>query len=991
MPRPLLTDAQRAALFDPPTTERDLVRHYTLSKADLALIARQRHDHTRLGFALMLCFLRYPGRFLREGERPPQALVRFVAEQVGVFPKAFDEYLRHDQTRRRHAAELQQLLRCRVYSARQEEDVAARLLPTALVTDRPVVLVGTVLEDLRRQGLLVPPPAVIERLCRKVRHQARQQIDRTLVDGLTSRQRQQLEALLETGPDPRFSRFAWLLQAPTAARVTALLAVLERLAHIRTLDLTAERGQRLHRNRLRQLAREGCRTTVQHLAEATPLRRLATLTAVTLDLGETLSDLALDIFDRLLGSLFRRAERRHADAFHRDGRAITEKLRLYARVGAALVAARQSGTDAFAAIEQVIPWDRFTATVDEAADLAPFDDFDALEELDTHYTTVRRWAPAFLNAFDFKAAPSAEPLLRAIGILRDVNATGQRSLPSKVPLDFVGRRWCRYVLRDGGVDRRYWELCVLVELRDRLRAGDIWVVGSRQYRTFEDHLLSPAAFAEMRQQGSLPVAVETDVERYLAERLTSLRERLATIEAKAAAGTLPGVVLDGGSLRISPPAACVPEAAEVLKRRLYDRLPRIRVTELLAEVDGWTRFTDGFTHLRSGEPGPDRRVVLTAVLADGLNLGLTRMAEACHLVSPRQLAWTAEWYLRDDTYARVLGRLNTVLHRHPFAGVFGSATVSSSDGQYFPVGGPGGDTGDRNAKYGHAPGVRFYTHLSGQYGPFSVKVISAATGEAPHVLDGLLYHESEIAPTTHHTDTGGVSEHVFALMQLLGFRFVPRIRGLKDRRLYSPGPPSAYPTLEPLLTGQLDTAGIRTHWDEILRLATSIHTGTVTASLMLRRLAAYPRQNGLAKALRDLGRLERTLFTLDWLEDPALRRRAQDELNKGEARNSLARAVFFHRRGELQDRSLETQQHRASGLNVVLTAIALWNTTYLARAVDALRSEGEDIPDGLLQHLSPLGWDHINLTGDYIWDAQVLDGAEQFRPLRPAVQPLKAA
>lgn len=341
--------------------------------------------------------------------------------------------------------------------------------------------------------------------------------------------------------------------------------------------------------------------------------------------------------------------------------------------------------------------------------------------------------------------------------------------------------------------------------------------------------------------------------------------------------------------------------------------------------------------------------------------------------------------------ARVLGRLNTVLHRHPFAGVFGSATVSSSDGQYFPVGGPGGDTGDRNAKYGHAPGVRFYTHLSGQYGPFSVKVISAATGEAPHVLDGLLDHESEIAPTTHHTDTGGVSEHVFALMQLLGFRFVPRIRGLTDRRLYSPGPPSAYPTLEPLLTGQLDTAAIRTHWDEILRLATSIRTGTVTASLMLRRLAAYPRQNGLAKALRDLGRLERTLFTLDWLEDPALRRRAQDELNKGEAHNSLARAVFFHRRGELQDRSLATQQHRASGLNVVLTAIALWNTTYLARAVDALRSEGEDIADGLLQHLSPLGWDHINLTGDYIWNAQGLDGAEQFRPLRPAVQPLKAA
>jgi len=140
-----------------------------------------------------------------------------------------------------------------------------------------------------------------------------------------------------------------------------------------------------------------------------------------------------------------------------------------------------------------------------------------------------------------------------------------------------------------------------------------------------------------------------------------------------------------------------------------------------------------------------------------------------------------------------------------------------------------------------------------------------------------------------------------------------------------------------------------------------------------------------------LGRLERTLFTLDWLEYPDLRRRAHDELNKGEARNSLARAVFFHRRGELQDRSREAHQHRAGGLNVVLTAIALWNTTYLSSAVDALRAEGEVVPDSLLVHLSPLGWDHINLTGDYVWDAQTIGGSERLRPLRPVPHQTKVA
>ena len=110
-------------------------------------------------------------------------------------------------------------------------------------------------------------------------------------------------------------------------------------------------------------------------------------------------------------------------------------------------------------------------------------------------------------------------------------------------------------------------------------------------------------------------------------------------------------------------------------------------------------------------------------------------------------------------------------------------------------------------------------------------------------------------------------------------------------------------------------------------------------------------------ALREIGRLERSLFMLDWISTPSLRRETGRELNKGEARNSLARAVFIHRLGEIRDRTYENQQHRASGLNLLVTAIILWNTRYLNRAIAALR-EVEYVPDHLLAHLSPLGWEH---------------------------------
>ena len=128
-------------------------------------------------------------------------------------------------------------------------------------------------------------------------------------------------------------------------------------------------------------------------------------------------------------------------------------------------------------------------------------------------------------------------------------------------------------------------------------------------------------------------------------------------------------------------------------------------------------------------------------------------------------------------------------------------------------------------------------------------------------------------------------------------------------------------------------------------------------------------------ALRESGRIERTLFTLDWLKNIDLRRRANAGLNKGEARNALARAIFFYRLGEMRDRSFESQVYRASGLNLLIAAIILWNTRYLER-------QGLDVSPTIVAHVAPLGWEHVGLTGDYVWS----DGQQPFngslRPLR---------
>ncbi len=151
-------------------------------------------------------------------------------------------------------------------------------------------------------------------------------------------------------------------------------------------------------------------------------------------------------------------------------------------------------------------------------------------------------------------------------------------------------------------------------------------------------------------------------------------------------------------------------------------------------------------------------------------------------------------------------------YRHAFAAHWGDGTTSSSDGQRFRAGGRGESTGHVNPKYGSEPGRLFYTHISDQYAPFSTRVVNVGVRDSTYVLDGLLYHESDLRIEEHYTDTAGFTDHVFALMHLLGFRFAPRIRDLGETKLYVPQGVQAYPTLRPLIGGTLNIKHVRAHW-----------------------------------------------------------------------------------------------------------------------------------------------------------------------------------
>lgn len=377
----------------------------------------------------------------------------------------------------------------------------------------PTHLIQLALEELRKCKIILPAMATIERAVWETRKRTEAKIFKSLSASLTKLQIDKLDRLLTTMPESSKTYLSWLREIPGTCSPDSFLKVIEKLEYIRDLQLQVD-TQGIHPNRLRQLSKIGSRYEPHSFRRFNDPKKYAILVAYLLELIQDLTDQAFEIHDRQIMLLLSKGKKAQEEIQKKNGKSINEKVVLFADLGAALIKARTEGIDPFIVLEIVIPWDQLVESVEDAKRLVRPVDYDYLDLLEKKFYALRKYTPTLLKSLEFHATKSAEPLMKAVDIIRDMNETGRRKVPEGAPLNFISNRWQKHVYdEDGTINRHYYEMAVLTELRKYVRSGNISIVGSRQHKDFEEYIVSKEDWSSITPSDT-KLAVSLSAEEY---------------------------------------------------------------------------------------------------------------------------------------------------------------------------------------------------------------------------------------------------------------------------------------------------------------------------------------------------------------------------------------------------------------------------------------------------------------------------------------------
>ena len=992
MPVQFLTPDQRRNygryIGEPSPSE--LAQFFYLDDADRTVISDKRGSHNRLGFALQLTTARFLGAFLKDPTEAPKAVVKELARQLGIEKlEGLVEYGEGEQ-RWSHAAEIKERYGFRSWNEPFTGFRLSRWLYSLCWTgtEQPGVLFDRATTWMLAHKVILPGATSLERFIARLRTRVEQRLWKLLTEEVTEEQRDRLEDLLKLSPEGRTSWLDKLRTGPVRVSGRSLVKTIRRLQTVRELEISLPQAH-IPPNRLAKLARFAGTAKVTAISRLPRERRLATLVAFIHCLEATAHDDVVEVLDMLLHDFFTNAAKADKKARLREIKDLDNSASLLASALRVVLDLKVDDGSLRRKIFSKASHSVLTEAVAKVEALVRPPDDVYYSELSARYRAVRAFLPTLLKHIRFGGNPAGRAVVAGFEWLRQQEEQKKSERGSSPPLDIVTKPWERYVLHDDGtVEPKAYTFCVLDGLRKALKRRDVFVSPSWRYRDPRVGLLTGAEWEATRPiicrslgLSSNPKEALTALSEELSQTYRSVSKRLP--ENSAIRFEAEG---DKKKLVLSPLDKLEEsESLVALRDAVFKRLPEVDLPEILLEISARTGFTESFTHLTEQTArAHDLATSLCAVLlAEACNTGLEPLIRRdVESLKRERLAWVDQNYIREDTIAKANAALVAAQNEVDFARVLGGGEVASADGMRFVVPVRTVHAGPNPKYFGFGRGVTWYNLMSDQCSGLNGITVPGTLRDSLVLLAVVLEQQTELQPTKIMTDTGAYSDVVFGLFRLLGYRFSPRLADIGGTRFWRLQSSEDYGELNEIAKHRLSLTKIEKNWDDLLRLAGSLKLGRVPATGIMRTLQVGDRPTRLAQAVAELGRIEKTLHTLNYIDDEARRRATVLQLNRTEARHGLARDVFHGKRGELRQRYREGQEDQLGALGLVVNMIVLWNTIYIDAALEQLREEGFEILEEDVARLSPFVHKHINMLGRYSFAVPDEVSRGELRPLR---------
>lgn len=970
-----------------PTPEQ-LDRYFYLDDRDSEIISRLRGHHNRLGFALQLGTVRFLGTSIIDLKTIPKSTVNFVAQQLNIRNKAC--LIKYSDIRRQeHLKDIK-----RVYGYTEYTDDHARfrflrwLFTRAWLGDeRPSVLFDLATRQLLVSKTLLPRVTTLERIVSQAREKVNKRLSRKLNAFIPPEEEINLLRLLESSESTHYSWFDDIKQPEPRVSSATILTLLRKLAMINDIKIHHIDLRSVPHNRLKQLSRYAYKSHVSTLRRMPKKKCLAILFAFVVEAKVSLIDDTLDVFDEFIAEIKRNAKTAGQKARLRTLRDLDKAALLLSSVCSILVEHKKKNIHVDKAIYSKTAKSTIEKAIHTIEDISrpPKDTYQ--EEWLTHYHRIRKFLSQFQQGISLKGTSSAESLLTAYQQLTSLSST-ERIPRKQLPTDFITGAWRRWVFKDTFIDPKAYTVCVIKQINNALKHRDIYALPSERWGDPRLKLLRGIKWTALKANVCRSLNLSDDPKIELSQLAKELDGNYkAFINGLASNNTVRiGEKNNRPKLIVSPVEKLEePESLIVLKEKVASLMPIVDLPELLLEIQRITGFADCFTHISEAESRAD---------AIDTSLCAVLMAEACNIGYPpvvnntipalthSRLKWVKQNYYRTEALLAANAKLVDVHSNIPLVKVWGGGEVASADGLRFVT--PIRTAYSRSNKkyFGSSQGITFYNYLSNQYAGFHGLMIPGVMRDSVYLLQGILEQQSSLKPQEVMTDTAGASQIVFALFWLLGYQFSPRLADVGSIRLWRMDKTADYGELNALTQNRISLKKIEQEWETFLRVAGSLKTGTISASELIRTLLNSKQPSSLFKSLREFGRIIQTNHLLRLFNDEGQQRRILTQLNRGESRHSLARAVFHGNRGEMRQKYRDGQEDQIGALGLVLNVIVIWNTLYMQQSLDYLRRHGHEVKEEDVARLSPLSFEHINFLGRYFFVIDPAIRKGRFRPLR---------